>query len=370
MTRRRFIFLLQQLGVSAAVTETLYPFAIARAATPADTPAKYWHTTSGGVECELCPRNETLASGEVGSCHVRANRRGKLVTLGYDHPCVLNIDPIEKNPLAHVLPGAELLAIAHAGCNIHCPYCQNWQFSQKGPDQTRNIADFDRAAVIAKAAQRKLKGLAFTYTEPSVTPEFLAAAAQSAADKGLLLTLCSCGYIQDKPLRDIVKPFAAVTITYKGATEQFYHDVCGASLAPVLNSMVAVKSLGKWLEVATLIVPTLNDDTKLLASMARWIVKNLGPDTPWHLERFNPQHELANLPMTPQATLETTRKIGFDAGLKFVYISNLAPHEGNHTYCPHCHAAVITRLGFKIIRNDLTDGTCPNCRTKLPGIWT
>jgi pyruvate formate lyase activating enzyme len=170
-------------------------------------------------------------------------------------------------------------------------------------------------------------------------------------------------------MREILVPFAAVTITLKGPTEAFYQKVCQAELKPVLDTMLLVKAEQKWLEVATLVVPTMNDDTASLTTMASWIARNLGTETPWHLERFMPQYMLKDLPETPQATLEKARKIGLDAGLKFVYISNLAPHEGNHTYCPGCGKAVIRRLGFRVLSNDLKAGRCPHCKRQLPGLW-
>ena len=369
--RRKFLARLARLGMGSAVAGSLWNLLAvsASAANVATHPARFWRSGPSYIHCELCPRAEVLEPGQTGQCHARRNVGGKMVTLAYDQPCIQNVDPIEKNPLAHVVPGAEVLAIAHAGCNLRCQYCQNWQFSQRSPDETRNLADFDRPRLIGKAAERKLRGLAFTYTEPTVAPEFLAETTALAASKGMLLTLCTCGYVQEAPFRELLKPFAAVTITLKGATEAFYEKVCGAKMAPVLDSMRRVKEAGKWLEVATLIVPTMNDETPSLEIMAKWIAANLGANTPWHLERFNPQYKLTNLPPTPQTTMEKARQIGQQAGLKFVYISNLAPHDGNHTYCPGCHKAVITRLGFKVLRNELKNGTCPHCKATLPGLW-
>jgi pyruvate formate lyase activating enzyme len=292
-----------------------------------------------------------------------------MATRAWNQPCVLNVDPIEKNPLAHVLPAAEALSVAHAGCNLRCLYCQNWEFSQKSPTETRNIQDFDPASAVEKAGARRLRAIAFTYTEPTSAIEFVAEMAAIAKAKGLVPTLCTCGFVQPRPLRELLEPFAAVTITYKGPTEAFYRKVCQAELRPVLDSMVLAKGLGKWLEVATLVVPTLNDDDASLRTMAAWMVRNLGPETPWHLERFVPQFKLRDLPETPQATLEKARRTGLEAGLKFVYISNLAPHEGNHTYCPGCRRAVIKRLGFKVLANDLVAGRCPHCKQMVPGVW-
>ncbi len=331
--------------------------------------ARYWRPAGAAVECELCPNQEALAPGEMGRCRVRQNVGGRMVTWGYNRPCILNIDPIEKGPMAHVLPGSEMLTLAHAGCPVRCLYCQNWQFSQKSPLETANIRDFRSSTAVEKARQKQLRGVVFTYSEPGASAEFTIELATLARSKGLRTALCTCGYIMPKPFRELIAPFEAITITYKGATEEFYDKVCDGALRPVLESMLAVKSARKWLEVATLVVPSYNDDAQSLKAMARWIVKNLGADTPWHLERFVPMFKLADLPPTPQATLEQARQIAFDAGLKYVYISNLAPHEGNHTYCGACHKAVITRLGFKVLHQEIRDGRCGHCGKALPGIW-
>lgn len=337
---------------------------------PGPVPARYYTRLEGGkVQCLLCPRHEVLTPGQTGFCRVRQNIGGTLMTHAYGQPCILNLDPIGKNPLAHCFPEMTVLAIAHAGCNLRCLYCQNWQFSQKSPTQTKNIFPFDFRQSAAKMQAKRIGGVSFTYTEADCAPEFAGDFAEFCGQYGLKRTLCTAGYLEKKPFRDLLQHFEAVTITYKGPTDAFYQQVVGGSLTPVLDSMVLAKTEGKWLEVATLIVPTLNDNREALASMARWLKNNLGAETPWHLERFEPQFKLTNLPPTPQQTLETARQIGLDAGLKFVYISNLAPHLGNHTYCPSCSRILIKRLGFKVLENHLAQGSCPSCRTRIPGIW-
>ncbi|MBI4863755.1 MAG: AmmeMemoRadiSam system radical SAM enzyme [Candidatus Riflebacteria bacterium] len=369
--RRRFLTTMTRLGLAAGLGPLVLRLleGEAHAAEGGLHPASYWHAEADRVVCDLCPHQESLGDGDLGICRVRQNRGGSMVTHGYDQPCILNIDPIEKNPLTHVLPGSSALAVAHAGCNLRCLYCQNWEFSQKSPTQTRNLRDFDQQKTIGKAKARELRCIVFTYTEATNSIEFVTGMARLARSSGLTPTLCTGGFVNEKPFDDVLAPFAAATITFKGPTEEFYGKVCGGRLKPVLETMVRVKAAGKWLEVATLIVPTLNDETGALVSMASWIVKNLGAETPWHLERFMPQYKLRDLPETPQATLERARKIGLEAGLKYVYISNVAPHEGNHTYCPGCGKAVIKRLGFKVLSHELAGGQCPGCQHRLPGLW-
>jgi len=374
-SRREFLNELAMLGVGAALSPLLWEVLSlfgkpARAGGKKFVPAEYWEKVGDRIRCTLCPRKELLKDGEYGYCRSRQNVGGRLVSHGYNQPCVLNVDPIEKGPLAHVLPGADALSVAHAGCNLRCLYCQNWQYSQKRPDETKNVKDFDQAKVIAHARKRDIKALTFTYTEPAVLPEFVIALAKRAREKKLRTTLCTAGYIEKKPFRKMLDVFDAVTITLKGSSEKFYKKVVDGGLRPVLDALLLAKEEKKWLEVATLIVPGLNDDEKAITWIAKWIVKNLGKDTPWHIERFQPQYKLRRIPETPRAKMEAARRIGLDAGLRYVYISNMAPHEGNHTYCPECKKPLIKRLGLKILKNDLKDGACPHCGAKLPGIWS
>ena len=379
-SRRAFLACLGRLGLGVtlapAVLQALNAFGLAESdiawAAPkaGPMPARYWESLPGGrVKCLLCPKQETLALGQMGECRVRQNIRGALVTHAYGQPCIVNLDPVDQNPLNHFHPGMLVLAVTHAGCNLGCLYCQNWEISQRSPLQTRNIVPFDFSEVGRKMTAKKVGGVSFTYTEPDCAPEFTADFAQFCGQLGLKRTLCTAGYMERKPLLELVPHIDALTITYKGASEDFYKRIILGTLKPVLDSMVLVKSQGKWLEVATLILPTLNDDRASLTQMARWLYQNLGPDTPWHIERFEPAYKLMNLPTTPQATLEMARQIGLDAGLKFVYVSNLAPHPGNHTYCPNCGRLVVQRLGFKVLQNSITGGSCPYCRTRIAGVW-
>ena len=240
MDRRRFLAEMGRFGLAAAAAPLVWDWLAGTAsAAEAGSPpppgtkcieAKYWHAVAGGVECELCPRKEVLKAGQFSTCRVRQNLGGKLVTYGFDRPCVLNIDPIEKNPLAHVYPGADVLALAHGGCNLNCLYCQNWQFSQTKPLDTKNIKDFSRQNVLAKLAEKKLKGLVFTYTEAGVCPEFVRELAVMAQARKLFTGLCTCGYLMEKPFRELLEPFAAVTITYKGPSDKFYRKICDGQL--------------------------------------------------------------------------------------------------------------------------------------------
>lgn len=322
------------------------------------------------VQCHLCPRQEILSPGQVGFCRSRINDAGVLRTYASGQPCVLNVDPVEKNPACHILPGTRTLTIAHAGCNLRCMYCQNFEFSQKCPSETRNLR-FDRDESLQLAARKAIPSLTFTYTEGTTHIEFNAKLAEAARKSGLRVFLCTNGYVQARPLQDFLQLLDAVTVTIKTFSDATYKKYMSAeSYKPVLDSCKLIRASGRWLEIATLIVPGVNDSDEELSSIARWMAAELGPTTPWHLERFVPKFMLANLPPTPVPVMERARSLGLKAGLKFVYISNVAPHEGNHTYCPKCGRTLIERLGMRILNNRLRNGRCPSCSTIVPGLWT
>jgi len=379
VTSRRS-FLKQMMLSGASVTSASLLFEAIQAAWPGEAlagsrtlppiEAEYYTRKGGGmVQCGLCPRQEELRRGETGICRSRKNISGRLMTYASGQPCVINVDPIEKNPLAHVLPGTKTFAIAHAGCNLICKYCQNWEFSQKSPLETRNI-EFNERDAFRLAREKHIPSVTFTYTEGISHIEFNKKLARSARARGFKVFLCTAGYVRSKPLQDFLDVLDGVTVTIKGFTNSFYKNYIGVrDFKPVLDSCERIKKAGKWVEVATLIVPAANDSDKEIGDIAAWIADHLGPDTPWHIERFAPMFKLANLHPTEVKTLERARELGFKKGLKYVYLSNLAPHEGNHTYCPRCKKPVIKRLGFKVLNNNLRNGRCPYCRTKLPGIW-
>lgn len=379
ISRREFLREMMVQGASVASAALLYDAirralpreALAKGRLLPPIEAEYYSKEQGGaVTCGLCPRRETLAEGESGFCKSRKNIGGKLMTYASGQPCVINVDPVGKNPLGHVLPESSVFCIAHAGCNMFCKYCQNWPFSQKSPMETDNL-EFREADAFQLAEAKKIPALTFTYTEGSSHIEFNKRLAHSAHRQGFRAFLCTNGYVRKEPLVDFLEAIDAVTVTIKGFTNAFYKEYTGVrDFKPVLDACKTIKEAGKWIEIATLLVPGVNDGEKEVRDIAAWIAESLGSDTPWHLERFAPQFQLANLPTTPVKTLERAREIGAQKGLKYVYLSNLAPHEGNHTYCPKCRQPVIKRLGFKLLSNSLRDGRCPHCRTKIPGIWS
>ncbi len=320
------------------------------------------------VQCELCPNGCVLELGQHSKCRARMNKDGTLYSLVYGKPCAVHVDPIEKKPFFHFLPGTTAFSIATAGCVLSCKFCQNWQISQAKPEDT-DTYDLPPEKVVSNAVAYKCRSVTYTYTEPTVFYEYMYDTAVIAKKQGIKNTMHSCGYINEKPLRTLSKYMDAADIDLKGFTEDFYSRICNGSLRPVLNALVVLKEEGVWLEITNLVIPTLNDDLKIIREMSRWIVKNLGADVPIHFSRFFPHYKLTNLPPTPIETLEGARKTAMDAGLKFVYIGNIL-HEGENTFCPKCKKVLIERMGYFVKQNHVSNGKCKFCNTSIAGVWS
>jgi pyruvate formate lyase activating enzyme len=296
------------------------------------------------------------------------NKDGTLFSLVYGKPCAVHVDPIEKKPFFHFLPGTTAFSIATAGCVLSCKFCQNWQISQAKPEDT-DTYDLPPARVLSSAAAHRCRSITYTYTEPTVFYEYMYDTAVMARKQGIRNTMHSCGYINEKPLRTLSKYMDAADIDLKAFTEDFYSRICNGSLKPVLNSLIVLKEEGVWLEITNLVIPTLNDDLKKISEMCRWIVSNLGADVPIHFSRFFPHYKLTNLPPTPIETLEGARKNAMDAGMKYVYIGNIR-HEGESTFCPKCRNVLIERTGYFVKQNQVIAGRCKFCSTPIAGVWS
>lgn len=370
MTRRETL----AWGVRAAglgVGASLLPWCAAGATTVESSrrPARYWvKLPHRMVTCSLCPLNCVLRAGQFGQCHVRQNVDGELYTHVYGNPCAAHIDPIEKSPSYHVMPGARGISIATAGCPLSCRFCQNWQISQVRPSATRNY-DLPPHKVIERAKQEKCSFVCYTYTEPTVFIEYMQDTAKLARANGLKNVWVTCGYVNEEPLSDLAKVIDAVKVDLKGFTEEFYRDVCGSSLQPVLDTIVRLRKHGIWTELACPILPTLSDKIPDIARMCRWILESVGPDVPVFFSRVFPAFKLRNLPATPLKTLEKARKVAQLIGLRYVYIGNVYGNPGEHTVCPFCRKLLIRRVGLSILEYHLRDGCCEFCRKSIPGIW-
>ncbi len=329
----------------------------------------YKKLTDERVECELCPRGCKIADLERGYCGVRENRGGKYYTLVHSRVCALNVDPIEKKPLFHYLPGAKAYSIATAGCNIECKFCQNWQISQFRPEQLNNMK-LPPEEVVKFAKEERCEVIAYTYSEPVIFYEYVYDTARAARRGGVKSVMISNGYIKEEPLTKLCKELDAVKIDFKAFTEKFYRETCSGELKPVLDTLLTLKDLGIWFEVVMLIVPTLNDSHEELKDMCSWINRNLGTDVPIHFSRFHPTYKIKNLPPTPIKTLERARDIALDSGLNFAYLGNVPGHPGENTYCPDCKELVIRRAGHTILQNSLEGSACGNCQHPIPGVWS
>ena len=319
------------------------------------------------VKCSLCPSQCVLSAGEWGLCKARKNIQGKLYSMVYGKIAAVHVDPIEKKPFFHVLPGSTAFSIASTGCNLHCLFCQNWEISQAFPGEMPTQTATPEE-VVSQALASGAQSIAFTYNEPVTGFEFMLDTAKLAKARGLKTLVVSSGYIEKEPLKELLKYIDAYKVDLKAFDEKFYRKLTGGRLAPVLDTLKTIKENGVWLEIVNLLVPGENDSDDELRAMAHWIKENLGTSVPLHFSRFFPQYKLGNLPPTPPETLIRARKIAMDEGLKFVYTGNTVNPEGETTWCPVSKEKAIVRQGYFIITNNLKDGACPDGE-KIPGIW-
>jgi pyruvate formate lyase activating enzyme len=320
------------------------------------------------VQCMLCPRKCTLTNGTRSFCRAREPRDGILYSAVYGLLAAMHIDPIEKKPLFHMMPGSKSFSIATAGCNLRCKFCQNWQISQSKPEESDN-QELSPDEVVDLALKNNCKSIAYTYTEPTIFFEYMVDTAKVAKQKGIKNLYHTGGFINPDPCKYLTRILDAANVDLKGFDQNYLTETCQEELQTVLTMLKILKDNGIWLEITSLIVPTLNDDMAKIKEMAGWINKNLGSDTPLHLSRFYPQYKLKNLYPTPVETLEEAREIALKEGLNFVYIGNIPGHKGEHTYCPNCKKIVIERTGYTVLKNEVKNGTCGYCNTKIAGLW-
>ncbi len=320
------------------------------------------------VQCQLCPNFCTIKEEEVGKCKVRKNMKGKLYAMTYGRAVSTAIDPIEKKPFFHFHPGTRAYSIATAGCNLHCLFCQNWEISQAFWNQLPFRALSPEEAV-EDAIENGCKIMAYTYTEPTIYYEYTLEMAKIAKKKGLLNVTITNGYINPEPLKELYKYIDAANVDLKGFTEEYYKEICGARLKPVLDTIVGIKKMGAWLEVTNLIVPTKNDDMNKIREMCQWIKENVGEGTPLHFSRFFPMYKLSNLSPTPVETLKKAYETARDVGMKHVYMGNLWAEGEENTLCPKCGEVLVKRVGFGIMENKIKDNRCLKCKEKIEGVW-
>jgi pyruvate formate lyase activating enzyme len=329
--------------------------------------AMFWSVeTDGYVHCTLCPHQCRIAPGARGVCHVRENRDGVLYSLNYGRIVASNIDPIEKKPLYHYLPGSQSFSMAGAGCNMHCSHCQNASISQVDEDVPGE--EVTPQQVVAAAQRSGCRTVAYTYTEPTIYYETMFETATLAQEAGLENIMISNGYMEAAPFEKLAPLLRAANIDLKAFDDKVYRKVCGARLQPVLDSLQRFYAAGIWLEVTTLIIPGYNDDPEQLQELAGFIVRELGPEVPWHVSAFYPTYRLLDVPPTPVESIRRACKIGVEAGLHYVYGGNVAGVYEN-TLCPECRHVAVERRGYRIIKMELDAGKCSACGAKVAGVW-
>lgn len=321
------------------------------------------------VRCGLCRFRCLIGDGRRGICGVRENRKGTLATLVYGKAVAEQVDPIEKKPLFHFLPGSRSFSVATVGCNFRCLHCQNYAISQsvwEGGDVGGYELSPDE--IVRKAVASGCASISYTYTEPTIFFEYAYDTAVIAKKAGLRNVFVTNGYITPEALERISPYLDAANIDLKAFSERFYREVVHASLTEVLHCIIDYKRRGIWLELTTLIIPNRNDSDEELRQLARFIVDRVGADTPWHVSQFYPTYRLTDQPRTPLATLRRARQIGLDAGLNYVYEGNVPGEGGENTLCPGCGELLISRFGFRIGENRIRDGKCPSCATAVAGV--
>jgi len=329
----------------------------------------YEKLNNNNVNCNLCAhRCRKIADSKRGICGVRENRGGKLYSLVYSKVIARSVDPIEKKPLFHFLPGSMSYSVATVGCNFRCDNCQNFDISQLPKERQSIIGQkINPEEIVASAKRNGCKSIAYTYSEPTIFFEYAYDIAKLAKKEGLTNVFVTNGYISPEALKEIGPYLDAANVDLKSFSEDFYRNNCGAHLEPVLETIRLFKSLGIWIEIATLIIPTLNDSEEELHMIARFI-KEVGEEIPWHITQFHPMYKLPHLSRTPVETLRQARKIGLETGLRYVYEGNVPGETGENTYCYNCGEALIRRFGYNL--KEKINSECPFCGTKIDGKYS
>ena len=320
------------------------------------------------VQCGVCPNHCELEPGDRSVCRSRVNIGGKLYSLAYGNPCAVHLDPIEKKPLNQFLPGSRVLSIATTGCNLRCLNCQNWDISQRRPEDVRHGEMFPDE-VVREARRQEALSVAYTYSEAVTFYEYMYDTAVAAREAGIRNVLVSNGYINRDPLVRLARVLDGANINLKSFEDRIYRCLNGGRLEPVLRTLKTLHEEGVWLEITTLAVPTYVDDPEMIRRMCGWILRELGPDCPLHFTRFHPDYRLTRLPPTPVATLERFRGIALSEGIRYVYVGNVPGHEGGHTYCHGCGRLLVERRGYLVGTDGIRDGRCASCGAQVPGRW-
>lgn len=331
--------------------------------------AMLWEQGSDSkINCQVCAHSCNLADGQAGLCGVRVNKRGDMISLVQDVVTAVQIDPIEKKPLYHFLPGSRIFSVGSAGCNFHCRFCQNHEIAHVNPHSHVGGRRLTPETIVRLAEENRTPSIAFTYNEPTVFFELLFNAAGLAKAQGLRTVLVSNGFMSGSFLQSMSKRIDAINVDLKSFNDNFYRHYCRGRLQPVLDNLITIKKMGWWLEVTTLLIPGINDSREEVGKIAAFIRDELGSDTPWHISAFHGAAEMAGHPSTSKGALEEAWRLGRDSGLEYVYTGNIPGAHGSDTNCPECGTTLIARSGYHT-RKGMKNGCCPKCGKEIPGVW-
>lgn len=330
----------------------------------------YKQLQNKAVQCNLCHHRCVITDGKRGICNVRENRSGTLKTMVFGKAIANHVDPVEKKPIYHMMPGSRSFSIATVGCNFKCRFCQNADIAHMPSDRAGLVLgeNFSPRDIVSRALRTHCRSIAYTYTEPTIFFEYAMETARLAHAKGLSNIFVTNGYMTPEAIEMAAGLIDAANVDLKAFSDKFYKKYCSARLAPVLETLKHMKTAGIWIEVTTLLIPGLNDDEDEILSLAEFIADSLGSETPWHISRFHPAYRLLDAPLTPVESLAKTFEIGKKAGLKHIYIGNVATKTGADTFCGNCGATVIERKGYTVLCNMTGNGRCHHCNEKIQGI--
>jgi len=332
--------------------------------------AKWWEPIEGNkILCTLCPRYCEIGIGQPGFCYIRQNIDGKLYSIGYGRPTGFAIDPIEKKPLNHFLPGSTILSFGTAGCNLGCKFCQNWSMSKAKLDDLNSL-EASPEDVVNLAKRYDTPSIAFTYNDPTIFGEYVIDISKIARDEGIKSVMVTAGYIDKEARKDVYKYIDAANVDLKGFTERFYWKNTYSHLDDVLDTLIWLKKeTAVWFEITTLLIPDENDSPEEIKQECDWILKNIGDSVPLHFTAFHPDFKMRDKERTPERTLINARKIGMDMGIKYCYVGNIHNTEGQTTYCPNCKERLIKRDWHSVISNKMKDRCCKFCGNKIAGVF-
>ena len=331
--------------------------------------ALWWETEQDGrILCTLCPRYCRMGKDQAGFCYIRKNIDGKLYSLGYGRPTGFAVDPIEKKPLNHFLPGTSIVSFGTAGCNLGCRFCQNWSISKAKLDDAGSV-NASPKDVVELALKHRLPSLAYTYNDPVIFGEYVMDTSRLARERGVKNVMVTAGYITPEARRDVFQYIDAANVDLKGFTERFYHKLTFSHLNPVLDTLKWLKNETEvWFEITNLMIPGENDDPDETKRLCDWVLDNLGDTIPLHFTAFHPDFKMMDKPRTPPTTLKRARQIALSSGVKYCYLGNVHDDEGQNTTCPSCGTVLIRRSWHEVLENRLIEGHCP-CGQKIPGYF-